>query len=206
MHSLNNLNPTNLLNTRLFASHNYNACKLSVFPSWLFSIDSCVGRVGRRKGRPAANTVIADLIRNPEGRTGGCHYQHPSPSFSRLYRHSRVGGNLQGGGVRRLSESGFSGLWGIFRIGTMRCIVLWIPAYAGMTVWGAWSDGCPASHLWIADQVRNDVTMRCIVFTLTFDSSPIKGERERICMFSDILGGRLGEGRLLVLSVCCGLR
>ena len=30
--------------------------------------------------------------------------------------------------------------------------------------------------LWIADQVRNDVTMRGIVFTLTFDSSPIKGE------------------------------
>ena len=27
-----------------------------------------------------------------------------------------------------------------------------------------------------ADQVRNDVTMRCMVFTLTFDSSPIKGE------------------------------
>ena len=34
----------------------------------------------------------------------------------------------------------------------------------------------PAPPLWIADQVRNDVTMRCIVFTLTFDSSPIKGE------------------------------
>ena len=40
------------------------------------------------------------------------------------------------------------------------------------------------SPLWIADQVRNDVTMRCIVFTLApvsgtgtgFDSSPIKGE------------------------------
>ena len=30
--------------------------------------------------------------------------------------------------------------------------------------------------LWIADQVRNDGTMRGIVFTLTFDSSPIKGE------------------------------
>ena len=30
--------------------------------------------------------------------------------------------------------------------------------------------------LWVADQVRNDVTMLCIVFTLTFDSSPIKGE------------------------------
>ena len=31
--------------------------------------------------------------------------------------------------------------------------------------------------LWIADQVRNDRTMHVIVFTLTFDSSPIKGER-----------------------------
>ena len=28
----------------------------------------------------------------------------------------------------------------------------------------------------IADQVRNDGTMRSIVFTLTFDSSPINGE------------------------------
>ena len=30
--------------------------------------------------------------------------------------------------------------------------------------YGLW---CPALHLWIADQVRNDVTMLCIVFTLT---------------------------------------
>ena len=33
-----------------------------------------------------------------------------------------------------------------------------------------------APPLWIADQVRNDVTMLRMVFTLTFDSSPIKGE------------------------------
>ena len=26
---------------------------------------------------------------------------------------------------------------------------------------------CPALHLWIADQIRNDATMCCIVFTLT---------------------------------------
>ena len=31
-----------------------------------------------------------------------------------------------------------------------------------------------ALPLWIADQVRNDVTMLRIVFTLVFDSSPIK--------------------------------
>ena len=39
---------------------------------------------------------------------------------------------------------------------------------------------CPSTalHLWIADQVRNDGTMHGIVFTLTFDSSPIKGEGE----------------------------
>ena len=33
-----------------------------------------------------------------------------------------------------------------------------------------------ARPLWIADQVRNDVTMLRIVFTLVFDSSPIKGK------------------------------
>ena len=74
---------------------------------------------------------------------------------------------------------------------------LWIPAYAGMTVCWCWlaftltlvlshqgrggldvvlSCVAPPPPLWIADQVRNDVTMRCIVFTLAFDSSPIKGE------------------------------
>ena len=31
-----------------------------------------------------------------------------------------------------------------------------------------------------ADQVRNDVTTRCMVFTLAFDSSPIKGEGELV--------------------------
>ena len=56
----------------------------------------------------------------------------------------------------------------------MRCIVLWIPAYAGMTVGFAKvsvkgegdSVGCVVLFvrvtlppLWIADQVRNDVTM-----------------------------------------------
>ena len=61
-------------------------------------------------------------------------------------RHSRVGGNLQGG-----SE-------GILSVG-----VVSLPA-----------------PLWIADQARNDVTMRCIVFTLTFDSSPIKGEGDMV--------------------------
>ena len=34
--------------------------------------------------------------------------------------------------------------------------------------------------LWMPDQVRNDVTMRCIVFALTFDSSPIKGEGDMV--------------------------
>ena len=38
----------------------------------------------------------------------------------------------------------------------------------------------PLPPLWIADQVRNDVTMLSIVFTLTFDSSPIKGEGDMI--------------------------
>ena len=38
----------------------------------------------------------------------------------------------------------------------MRCIVLWIPAYAGMTVGDAGNDGRPPLPLWIADQVRND--------------------------------------------------
>ena len=39
----------------------------------------------------------------------------------------------------------------------------------------------PAHHLWIADQVRNDE----VAITLTFDSSPIKGEGEwwLFCLF-----------------------
>ena len=53
---------------------------------------------------------------------------------------------------------------------------LWIPACAGMTVMVDVNDARHSATLWIADQVRNDGTMRCIVFTLTFDSSPIKGE------------------------------
>ena len=55
----------------------------------------------------------------------------------------------------------------------------------------------------IADQVRNDVTMRCIVFTLTFDSSPIKGEGVYGCVVllsprpvDSRLRGNDGEGRL----------
>ena len=46
----------------------------------------------------------------------------------------------------------------------MLYIVLWIPAYAGMTVRDmgmtvrdAGDDGRPVLPLWIADQVRNDV-------------------------------------------------
>ena len=42
-----------------------------------------------------------------------------------------------------------------------RVPALWIPAYSGMTVMA------------VACRIG---TMRCIVFTLTFDSSPIKGE------------------------------
>ena len=40
----------------------------------------------------------------------------------------------------------------------MGCPALWIDAYAGMTVrgWLCWLVVCPAPHLWIADQVRND--------------------------------------------------
>ena len=39
-----------------------------------------------------------------------------------------------------------------------------------------------APHLWIADQVRNDgLVVGCVVlFTLTFDSSPIKGEGDMV--------------------------
>ena len=49
--------------------------------------------------------------------------------------------------------------------------------------------------LWIADQVRNDVTVLVgvgLVFTLTFDSSPIKGE------------GILSVGVGLLLAPRCG--
>ena len=45
----------------------------------------------------------------------------------------------------------------------------------------------PALPLWIADQVRNDVTMRCIVFTLTLALSH---------------QGRRGFGWLCCLVVC----
>ena len=46
----------------------------------------------------------------------------------------------------------------------------------GYCVWFWLVHSCYPAALWIADQVCNDVTMLCIVFTLTFDSSPIKGE------------------------------
>ena len=43
--------------------------------------------------------------------------------------------------------------------------------------WLCWLVVCSTLHLWIADQVRNDGTMVVLHrFTLTFDSSPIKGE------------------------------
>ena len=102
-----------------------------------------------------------------------------------------------------LSESGFTGLWRIYRIVTMRCIVFTLTfdsspikgegKVLGLSYspsphpvdsrlrgndgpwWLCWLVVSPALHLWIADQVRNDVTeLSC--FTLTFDSSPIKGE------------------------------
>ena len=47
----------------------------------------------------------------------------------------------------------------------------------GMTVKDAGMTGGATLPLWIADQVRNDGAMLlCLVITLTFDSSPIKGE------------------------------
>ena len=78
----------------------------------------------------------------------------------------------------------------------MRCIVLWIPAYAGMTVKGAGNDGRHALPLWIADQVRNDglgYVVGVVLFTLTFDSSPIKGEGDWLVL-SCCLPGRLPSG------------
>ena len=49
-------------------------------------------------------------------------------------------------------------------------------------------------HLWIADQVRNDGTMLRIVFTLTFDSSPFKGEGAGGCVVI-----MFGHGQVMVL-------
>ena len=57
----------------------------------------------------------------------------------------RVAGN-DGPGVAwcRLSESGFWGILGIYRIETMRCIVLWVPASAGNDGEGRGNDGLGA--------------------------------------------------------------
>ena len=49
-----------------------------------------------------------------------------------------------------------------------------------------------ARPLWIADQVRNDVTMLRIVFTLVFDSSPIKGEGDSVGWFGLLVAPTCG--------------
>ena len=75
-------------------------------------------------------------------------------------------------------------------------------------IWLGWIVVCPAPHLWIADQARNDVTMLGIVFTLTFDSSPIKGEGDMVgldcCLPCHPVDSRLrgNDGPELVLSRC----
>ena len=50
------------------------------------------------------------------------------------HRHSRAGGNLQGGGANVLFfESGFLGLWRIYRTEAICCIILWIHAFCEST-------------------------------------------------------------------------
>ena len=70
---------------------------------------------------------------------------------------------IQGVAVFLFFESGFAGLWGIGRIGTMLCIVLTL-AFDSSPIKGegyciGWSVllyAPPRPPLWIADQVRND--------------------------------------------------
>ena len=73
------------------------------------------------------------------------------------------------GGEHRQSESGFAGLWRIYRIGMMLRIIVTLTfdssPIKGEGIWSVVLACCrPGSTppLWIADQVRNDVTMRCI--------------------------------------------
>ena len=76
--------------------------------------------------------------------------------------------SLRHGRIRQVLSVALPVVIPMVRCSAWRCLAvpaLWISAYAGMTVRRVWNDGCscPAPHLWIADQVRNDVTMRCIV-------------------------------------------
>ena len=96
----------------------------------------------------------------------------------------------------------------------------WFPAYAGMTVWWdclavtltlAFSHqgrggfgGCVGllyalPPLWIADQVRNDVTMRCIVFTLC---SQCQALGQALILFHQGRGGLVGCVGLLYAPPC----
>ena len=71
-------------------------------------------------------------------------------------------------------------------------------AVKGEGIWWVLSFYCPslAPPLWIADQVRNDgeEEVGFDLFTLTFDSSPIKGEGIRL-----VLSFMFGHGQVMVL-------
>ena len=105
-------------------------------------------------------------------------------------------------GILSISNYIFKSNYGHAVCGVLRGVALnrglldYFPAFVGMTVKGTWHDGrLVALPLWIADQVRNDGQLPpcgyCLeasmtgcggccwlAVTLTFDSSPIKGEGE----------------------------